>query len=249
MTKNSDKKIADNIPVEVQIKDLEKTMGTIVRALKELKASVKVLEEKENRSQSDEIQEIVKSQKTLEEIITTNAIAIKRIDEEIKKCQTNKEKIESSKDETNKVENEEKKCRYFNRGHCKFKLECKFLHPTDICKTHLEGKKCNQNLCKMRHPKACKWSQKTSGCRRIGCDYLHDTLARDDVQQIQAHKSYSCAGCKNCYDDIICIVQHIVGNTSLYLCLNCENWIKKKEMIINPGWSLFDGNGDLRKDV
>ena len=100
--------MADNIPVEVQIKDLEKTMGTIVRALKELKASVKVLEEKENRSQSDEIQEIVKSQKTLEEIITTNAIAIKRIDEEIKKFQTNKEKIESSKDETNKVENEDK---------------------------------------------------------------------------------------------------------------------------------------------
>ena len=101
----------------------------------------------------------------------------------------------------------------------------------------------------MRHPKHCKWFQKRSGCRRADCDYLHDTLACDDVQLIQAHKTYTCAGCKNCYDDARCIVQHVVGNKSFFLCLNCEDWIKHKELILNPGWSLFDGNGDLRKDV
>ena len=100
--------------------------------------------------------------------------------------------------------------RYFNRGHCKYKLKCTFSHPTEICKTHLEGKKCDISLCEMRHPKTFKWLQGESGCRRQGCDYLHDTLARDDVQQKQAHKSYPCAGCKNCYDDATCIVQHVI---------------------------------------
>ena len=88
-----------------------------------------------------------------------------------------------------------------------------------------------------------------TGGKWVQSDYLHDTLARDDVQQNQAHKIYPCAGCKNCYDDATCIVQHVVQNTAFYLCLNCEDWIRNKEMVINPGWSLFDGNGDLRRDV
>ena len=57
-------------------------MVTIVRALKELKASVKFLEEKANKSESDDIQEIVKSQKN----------AIKRTDEEIKKISNQQRK-------------------------------------------------------------------------------------------------------------------------------------------------------------
>ena len=62
--------MADKPPMEVQIKDQEKTMLTIVRAMKDLKASVKALEEKGNKSQNEDIPEIVKSQKILEEIIT-----------------------------------------------------------------------------------------------------------------------------------------------------------------------------------
>ena len=27
---------------------------------------------------------------------------------------------------------ESKRCRYFNRGHCKFKNRCKFKHPKEI---------------------------------------------------------------------------------------------------------------------
>ena len=142
-----------------------------------------------------------------------------------------------------------KKCKYFDRGHCKFKLECKFSHPTETCKTYLEGQKCERNVCKMRHPKECKWYQGRTGCKRQGCDYLHVTLARGDGQQVRAHKTYPCAGCKNYFEDVTCVVQHTVKNTDFFLCLNCEDWIQDKEMIINPGWCLFDRNGDLRRDV
>ena len=40
--------------------------------------------------------------------------------------------------------------------------------------------------------------------------YLHDTHARDDIQQKLARKIYPCAGCQNCYDDATCIVQHVI---------------------------------------
>ena len=42
------------------------------------------LAEKERKRQTDEIQKIVKSQQILEEVIATNAEAIKRIDNEIR---------------------------------------------------------------------------------------------------------------------------------------------------------------------
>ena len=39
-----------------------------------------------------------------------------------------------------------------------------------------------------------------------------------------------------------CVVQCFVGTTGFFICLH-------KEQIINPGWSLFDANGDLSTDV
>jgi hypothetical protein len=92
----------------------------------------------------------------------------------------------------------------------------------------------------------------SSGCKRRDCDFLHDTLANDDGHQIQAHKSYLCLGCKNCYEDKTCVVQNTVGKTPFYLCLNCDEWIKHKrtkDKIMTPGWSLLNQNGDLRRDV
>jgi hypothetical protein len=45
------------------------------------------------------------------------------------------------------------------------------------------------------------------------------------------------------------IVRHIVNNTAFLLCLNCDDWIHHKEMVITPGWTLFDANGALRYNV
>ena len=76
MTTISDKKM------EARIKDPEKIMATIVKALEGLGTSVKALEEKTNKSQNEDIQEIIKSQEKLERIIIANSNAIKQIDEE-----------------------------------------------------------------------------------------------------------------------------------------------------------------------
>jgi hypothetical protein len=32
-------------------------------------------------------------------------------------------------------------------------------------------------------------------------------------------------------------------------CVNCDDWIQRKDEILLPGWRLFDENGDLRQDV
>ena len=120
------------------------------------------------------------------------------------------------------------------------KHACRFSHPTEIC-TNI--------LCKMRHPKPCKWDQGRGGCRRQDCDYLHVTLARDDEQQSRAHKNYPCAGCKNCYEDVTGVVEDIVKNKVFFLCLNCEDWIRRRDVVINPRWSLYDQKGEMGRDV
>ena len=247
--KISDKKMGDKVPLEMQVKELEKSLVTIVKAFKDLKASVKALEEKSTKSHDEDIQELMNRQKTLEEVIEANSDAIKRIDAEILNIKNDKAKADISDKNDKEAEKKDKKCKYFDRGHCKYKTECKFSHPDKICKDYLERRKCDPKTCKARHPKICKWSQQRSGCRRQNCDYLHVTLASDDRRQINAHKSFPCIGCQNCYDDVACVVQHKIENSSFYLCLNCEDWIKHKEKIITPGWSLFDHNGALRRDV
>ena len=113
MTKVSDKKMMDKIPLELQIKGLEKNMGTIVKALKDLKASFTALEEKVNKSQNEEIQHLVESQKMLEKVIVENSNAIKRIDDEILKFEIDKAEA-AIKGDNKEVEKKDKKCKYYN---------------------------------------------------------------------------------------------------------------------------------------
>ena len=112
MTTISDKKM------EARIKDLENTTATIVKALKGLGASVKSLEEKVNKSQSEDIQEIVKSKEKLEEIIIANSNDIKKIDEEILKMQMDKIKADTTKNEAKKANKEVKRCKYWSERRC-----------------------------------------------------------------------------------------------------------------------------------
>jgi hypothetical protein len=63
----------------------------------------------------------------------------------------------------------------------------------------------------------------------------------DNDNQKKAHKNFPCYGCKNCYDDRTCVIQHEVQN--------CDSWMERKDEILTPGWSIFDQNGDLRQDV
>ena len=55
---------------------------------------------------------------------------------------------------TKKVET--RKCRYYNRGVCKYRETCKFFHSPVMCKTYLAEGTCNKVACYERHPKVCK---------------------------------------------------------------------------------------------
>ena len=254
ITTNSDKKMVDENSLALKVISLEKSMRTVVKALKALGATVKTLEAKMVADHEDEIKEIKKNQELVESILAENTDAIKRIDDEIQGYIHNK--LDNSEDDLvndGKIkehgEKSPKMCRYFNRGHCKNKSECRFSHSSEVCSTYIEEGKCVGKPCQRRHPKVCKWIKTATGCRRQDCDFLHVTFAVDDGKQVEAHKSYPCMGCKNIYEDKVCVVQHTAQNKAFFLCLNCDDWILRKNEILLPGWSLFDGNGHLKQNV
>ena len=145
--------MGDKTPLELQVLGLEKNMVTVVKAIKELRSTVKELENKLDQPESKEIQEINDIQKLVENAIEENAEAIKRVNNEIFNLQNYKAKASTGEVDMNKGEKSVKRCRYNNRGHCKYKTECKFIHYREVCQTYLDGRKCDQNACKKRHPK------------------------------------------------------------------------------------------------
>ena len=165
--------MADKVSLELQVKGLEKNMAAIIKAFKGFKVSMDALEKKVNKHQEEEIKELIKTQKMLNDIVVSNSEAIKQIDIEIKRLENEREavKVDSKKDEDDIRAIEAKKCKYYNRGYCKYKFKCKFVHPGESCKTYLEGKRCDEKNCEDRHPKVCKWWLK-GGCRGRNCDYL-----------------------------------------------------------------------------
>ena len=105
--------------------------------------------------ESSEIQEIIDTQKVIDEVIVAISDAIKRIGKEIQKIVDSKSEnkktnaaseatkgtFEATKDvsdnvkifDVDEVRNKiAKKCRYFNRGYCKYSDKCKFIQPIDI---------------------------------------------------------------------------------------------------------------------
>ena len=172
---------------------------------------------------------------------------IKRLDSEIIKLKTENKK-NKPREEVLKTGDEkkiDKKCRYFNAGYCKYKEKCRFTHPKEVCPNHLSGN-CHEKDCKLRHPKPCKWFNGGTGCRRNeSCDFLHVTLvcgeednaAQEKVKEVD---SFECAGCKYAWSDVTCVVKHSVQNMEIYFCLNCDDWIVDKSVVLQPGLSLFD---------
>ena len=45
-----------------------------------------------------------------------------------------------------------RKCRYYNRGYCKFKENCHYLHSSSVCDTFLKDGIYRKTDCKERHP-------------------------------------------------------------------------------------------------
>ena len=176
---------------------------------------------------------------------------IKRLDEEISKFRGDND---SSEKPFNTVEKrrKERKCKYFNCGYCKYKDKCKFSHPSKVCENYLEGK-CDGKECPDRHPKKCKWFSSKSGCyRNKDCDFWHGTLAHESQMQNQIQEereNYKCVSCKHTWKEQQFVVAHMVNHTKVYFCLNCDDWVRDKSKVLDPGWSLLDLDGNLNHFV
>ena len=92
-----------------------------------------------------------------------------------------------------KTKESEKKCRYYNKGYCKNKLDCKFYHPESVCENFLLNKSCPERGCTKRHPSSCKfWQRGPRGCfRGETCKYLHrlEDMGKDKKELCDGNKS------------------------------------------------------------
>ena len=98
------------------------------------------------------------SQAAIDKIIVANSEAIKRIDTEIQILVAAKDRTDVNNDVHNTdfgdgyVKKKQKKCKFYNRGFCKYKRKgCRFLHLQQICKEYLEKLKCVNKDCGDRH--------------------------------------------------------------------------------------------------
>jgi uncharacterized membrane-anchored protein YhcB (DUF1043 family) len=144
--------MAKQISLENQMKELEKQFGGTVKLVKNLKTTVESVVEKISKQENYEIKELIETQKVIDEVIVANSDAIRRIEKEIKERmkhrldtsnQSNdKDHTECANDKEEPKQVRQKRCKYFNRGHCKYVNRCRNSHPTEICSTYLGGKGC-----------------------------------------------------------------------------------------------------------
>ena len=240
-----------------QVKTLQGYMGKFAKAIKDLTERVKVIEEKRTEDEDKDIKEIVETQRVIDEILVSNSDAIKRLNRELLKAQEANAKKSSETVNVDAAQHEivrnhnKRKCRYYNRGHCKYRDRCKFNHSEHICQVYLDSGKCEVKNCVDRHPKVCKfWTKSKSGCiRKTSCDFLHVTLAKDDQREKEEPGYYNCVGCRCDWTDKSCVIEHVINDHRVYFCLNCEDWVKDKSKVLDKNWTMFDERGNLRYDV
>ena len=125
-----------------------------------------------------------------------------------------------------------RKCRYFNRGYCKYKEECKYYHSRHICEKYLENNICNNDRCTKRHPKHCRyWARSPEGCRYDACQYLHvksKQYSQDNQYQPEGMSSEhnNCEDCEIMDDSAYHVRKRVVsfhGNSGEDWS-QCEQW-------------------------
>ena len=248
--------------LEEQVKTLQKHMGAILVTVRDLKASVDALKRKDTTKENKEIKEIMDAQIIVDKVIGANKDAIKRIDEQIKQIVDNKldtktyHASDKAKEDGGKYGVEDKtrkKCRYYDRGFCKYNKKCRFSHQEGICQVYLKTLKCGLKECCQRHPKLCRWDQGKGGCNKgEDCLYPHKeerlNINVDNVNTMGSEE-YHCVSCKHIWEEKNCVKEHIIQNTKVFFCLNCDDWVKEKGAVFGLGWSLFDQAGYLRVDI
>ena len=245
-----------NKALEERVGALEKSMGTIVNALREINKEMKQVEQKQTEQNSEEIQEILNNKMIISDKIEKNADAIERLNREIvrREKEVFKDDFVQMNMNDKVVENAKDykltKCRYFDQGFCKYRKKCRYSHPLKTCEEYSVKGQCDVENCPHRHPQMCRSWESTNYCERnINCDFLHVTMANgDDGYQISTPK-FKCASCKNVWEERSCIVTHIIQGHETFFCLNCEDWVKFKTNVFDQNWTLYDEAGNLKRDI
>ena len=188
-----------------QIDELLENQNSIVGAVKNLNERLEAIEKKMDDESIKNMKDILEGQALIDEVIVKNTDdialmkkikqenkdAIKSLEAKIDKLDKEIEKRNTSdQDNESKNQNVEDKnleknmimCRYYNRGHCKKKSQCSYIHPRNICKFFWKDGKCEIRDCCSRHPKNCRYNKK--GCfRGLDCDYLHYEFQNENESQ------------------------------------------------------------------
>ena len=150
--------------------------------------------------------------------------------------------LNSDKSETCDSQREMKrKCRFFNRGYCKYNDKCKYYHSPVICEEYLEHGICMEDRCIKRHPKHCRyWANTPEGCRYEKCHYLH--LNSEKYTEDNEHESLddteNCGECTIEYDSTLSL--RTCGMTTHE---NCQN----ESGVYCDTCKLSQDNSDLRQ--
>ena len=76
-----------------------------------------------------------------------------------------------------------RRCKWWNRGHCKEGTMCSYNHPLPDCQQHLQDGHCTSQGCSLRHRRRCKFFGTPAGCfRREKCQYLHQHESENMMQ-------------------------------------------------------------------
>ena len=156
------------------VKNMHTTYKTLSEKVKNLEDRMSMMD-KENEVTVDSDMKTCEDQFKLideriagnKDMIDSNKDALTKIEVDIEDIKSNK-KDESSKQSVVQ-EHDQKRCKWWNRGYCKFKQKCPFLHPKEIC---IE-EKCVDKDCQKRHPNNCKNWEKGE-CKFTGfCEFKH----------------------------------------------------------------------------
>ena len=206
--------------IEEQIENLKTNQGHVIEAVKNLNVGFEAIERAIDLEKLKDVEEIIDSQEIIDELVVKmsddikilqeskniNLLTIEKMDSEITMIKDKEREIlESIRDSARGNEDGKGlvgKCRYWDRGYCKFRNRCKFVHPPEICEIFLQGGKCDGESCYKRHPSSC-WFWKGYGCIKGKlCAYLH----------IEAEQNINCRKCDRCF---------ILTNKTYY-CEFCE---------------------------
>ena len=170
MAKVKDPKLS----VEEEMTTLKKHFGGIVATVRDLRRSVEALEKKLSAKENQEIREIMETQKVIEEVMKIIKKEIVKMEQAKYNEASNNLHVTESRaghkdvlvdvkvDVQDKVAEKKKpkKCRYYDRGYCKYKTKCRFTHLLGLCSQYLQ----TENVGKGNVTKSCKWDNGMHSC-------------------------------------------------------------------------------------